>query len=322
MKFEKPKQMTIVFKVSDNVKDLMIKYYEDRKCSKTPPYALFQVKDFDCVTTLYESGKVMFQGIGADIEASYWVEQERLLNKRIIDTTQKDKKDKQTKDDKKTFLNVATIGSDEVGTGDYFGPLVVSASYVSKENIAYLKELGVKDSKKLTDETICQIAPLIIKKIPHTTIILSNKEYNEYHTDIVNMNKIKAILHNKCLLSMVQKEPNYEAIVVDQFESPKNYYMHLNNAIKKVTNITFMTKAEDQCMAVAASSIISRYIFLREMKRLNEQLKVTIPLGASSLVDDVGVTLVKKYGKDILKDIAKLNFKNTERIYEMVKQNK
>ncbi|MBQ8193352.1 MAG: DUF3378 domain-containing protein, partial [Bacilli bacterium] len=72
------KPSTIVFKVSENIKKMMIEYYEDRKCEKTPPYAIFQVKDFDCVTTLYESGKVMFQGIGADIEASFWTEQERV----------------------------------------------------------------------------------------------------------------------------------------------------------------------------------------------------------------------------------------------------
>ncbi len=316
MKFDKPKQHTIVFKVSDNIKEKMIKHYEDMKCEKTPPYAIFQVKDFDCVTTLYESGKVMFQGIGADIEASFWTEQERVLNNRLIDT-ESNKKDK--KEEKKTFINVSSIGSDEVGTGDYFGPLVVTASYVSKENIAYMKELKVRDSKQLTDETIIKIAPELIKNIPHTTIILSNKEYNDYHSTDINMNKIKAILHNKCLLSMVEKEPNYEKIVVDQFENPKSYYMHLNNVPKKVTNITFMTKAEDQCMSVAASSIISRYIFLREMKKLSEKYNITLPLGASSKVDEVGASLVKKYGQDILKDIAKLSFKNTEKIYEMTK---
>ncbi len=317
MKFDKPKQVTIVFKVSDNIKEMMIKHYADMKCEKTPPYAIFQVKDFDCVTTLYESGKVMFQGIGADIEASYWTEQERVLNNRLIDTESKDKKDK--KEEKKVFINVSSIGSDEVGTGDYFGPLVVTASFVSKDNIAYMQELGVRDSKKLTDETIIKIAPELIKKIPHTTIILTNKEYNDYHSTDTNMNKIKAILHNKCLLSMVKKEPHYDKIVVDQFENPKSYYMHLNKVPEKVTNITFMTKAEDQCMSVAASSIISRYIFLKEMKKLSDRFKIEIPLGASSLVDEVGATLVKKYGPDILNEIAKLNFKNTEKIHELIK---
>lgn len=316
------KPSTIVFKVSDNIKEMMIKHYEDMKCEKTPPYAIFQVKDFDCVTTLYESGKVMFQGIGADIEASFWTEQERVLNNKIIDTTAKEK-EKKEKDEKKIFINEASVGSDEVGTGDYFGPLVVTASFVSKENIAYMQDLGVRDSKKLTDDKIIKIAPELIKNIPHTTIILSNKEYNDYHSTDINMNKIKAILHNKCLLSVIKKDNvSYSKIVVDQFEPPKSYYAHISKAPERVTNITFMTKAEDQCMSVAASSIISRYIFLKEMKKLSDRFNIEMPLGASNLVDEVGATLVSKYGKDILKEIAKLNFKNTEKISEIIKTRK
>ncbi len=313
------KPSTIVFKVSDNIKEMMIKHYEDMKCEKTPPYAIFQVKDFDCVTTLYESGKVMFQGIGADIEASFWTEQERVLNNKIIDTSSKEK-EKKDKEEKKVFINESSVGSDEVGTGDYFGPLIVTASYVSKENITYMQDLGVRDSKKLTDDKIIKIAPELIKKIPHTTIILSNKEYNDYHSTDTNMNKIKAILHNKCLLSVIKKDNvNYSQIVVDQFEPPKSYYAHISKAPERVTNITFMTKAEDQCMSVAASSIISRYIFLKEMKKLSNRFNIEMPLGASTIVDEVGATLVKKYGKDILNEIAKLNFKNTEKINEIIK---
>ena len=78
------KQQTIVFKVSDNLKDEIIEFYSDRALDKKPPYSVFQVKDYDCVITLYESGKIMFQGIGADIEASYWTEQERIKNKRDV----------------------------------------------------------------------------------------------------------------------------------------------------------------------------------------------------------------------------------------------
>lgn len=317
------KPSTIVFKVSDNVKEMMIKHYEDMKCDKTPPYAIFQVKDYDCVTTLYESGKVMFQGIGADIEASFWTEQERVLNNKIIDTSGKDKskdKDKDKKDEKKIFINESTVGSDEVGTGDYFGPLVVTASFVSKENIGFMQDLGVRDSKKLTDEKIIEIAPMLIKHIPHTTIVLSNKEYNEYHSTDINMNKIKAILHNKCLVSVLKKDGvNYSKIVVDQFEPEKIYYTHIAKVPEKATHITFMTKAEDQCMSVAASSIISRYIFLKEIKKMGERFGLVFPLGASNLVDEVGATLVTKYGKEILKEVAKLNFKNTEKIEEILK---
>ena len=88
-------QKTIVFKVSDNIKEKMIEHYQDMKCDKTPPYAIFQVKDYDCVTTLYESGKVMLQGIGADIEANMWKDLEEHLNNRNIDNEINDKNNKE-----------------------------------------------------------------------------------------------------------------------------------------------------------------------------------------------------------------------------------
>ena len=84
--------MTIVFKISDNLKNMVIKYYEKYIPLKTPPYAVFQVKNYDTTITLYESGKLMFQGLSADIEASLWIEQERIKNHRYIDISGKIKK--------------------------------------------------------------------------------------------------------------------------------------------------------------------------------------------------------------------------------------
>lgn len=307
--------MTIVFKVSDNIKPLMIDFYKDRAQTKTPPYALFQVNDYDCVTTLYESGKVMFQGIGADIEASYWIEEERIKNGRIIDITGKEKTIKDNlKEDKKVFINVNSIGSDEVGTGDFFGPIVVTATYVAKDNFEFLTNLGVRDSKKITDDKIKKIAPEIIKKIPYSTYILTNTSYNKNWSEDLNMNKIKAILHNKVLTTMKNKNYDYNKIVVDQFVYPAKYYEHIKNVKEIVTDITFMTKAEDKCLSVACASIISRYIFLGEMKKMSEELGMEIPKGAGPNVDEVGINIVKQYGFDKLKEVAKLNFKNKDKI--------
>lgn len=310
--------MTIVFKVSDNIKTMMLEFYKDRFLDKKPPYSIFQVKDFDCVTTLYESGKVMFQGIGADIEASYWIEEERIKNGRIIDANGKEKNKKD--EEKKVFLNMSTIGSDEVGTGDFFGPIVVTATFVSKEDIQFLTDLGVRDSKKIDDIKIKKIAPEIIKKIPYSTFILNNTAYNKNWSEDLNMNKIKAILHNKVLYTLKSKGYPYEKIVVDQFVYPKKYYEHIGKAPDKVTDITFMTKAEDKCLSVAAASIISRYIFLKEMKKLSEDLNIAIPKGAGPIVDETGIEIVKRYGFDKLKDIAKLNFKNKYKIKDGLKK--
>lgn len=309
--------MTIVFKVSDNVKEKMIKYYQDLKREKTPPYAIFQAMEADTIITLYESGKAMFQGISADIDANIWIELERKLNNRIIDIkTGKDKK----KDEKPkmNFDSFNTIGSDEVGTGDYFGPIVVASTFVSTKDVEFLHDLKVTDSKKLTDEYIKKIAPLIMERISYSAFVLTNEEYNKIEHNEVNMNKIKAILHNKVLLNLVENEKNYDKIVVDQFTTPKSYYNYLKDTPKKVVDITFTPKAEEQCLSVACASIISRYVFLREMYKISNDLGKEIPKGAGANVDAFASELIKEKGYDILEKIAKLNFKNTQKINKNV----
>lgn len=305
--------MTISFKISDNTKEKMIEHYKYMKRDKTPAYAIFQADDADTVITLYESGKVVFQGISADIDANIWRETEIMLNGTA--PIENEKKEKKEDNDKTDYYFISSIGSDEVGTGDYFGPIVVCASFVSRNDISFLENLGVRDSKKLTDEKILKIAEDIMKRIPFNAYVLTNTDYNNMNEKGYNMNKIKAILHNKVLLNLMKKDNYfYEMVVVDQFTPPKNYYGYLKDQDNVFRKITFTTKAEDKCLSVACSSIISRYIFLKEMEKMSEELGAFIPKGASSIVDEFGKNIVTKFGNDKLREIAKLNFKNTEKI--------
>ena len=128
--------MNVVIKVNDEVKEKMIEYYKDKRRDKKIPYVVFQAEEEDTVITMYESGKVMFQGTSADVDAAMW---------GVAIENTKEKKD--NKVDKK-YYNSSSVGSDEVGTGDYFGPIVVTATYVDKKDIKFLEELGVGDSKK------------------------------------------------------------------------------------------------------------------------------------------------------------------------------
>lgn len=310
----KEKQKTITLKVSENTMNKMAEYFEDKKRLKTPPYAVFQADEADTVVTLYNSGKAVFQGISADIDANMWKEMEKHLNpnKKVDIKVAGEKKNENKKINPKIY-NANTIGSDEVGTGDYFGPIVVTAAYVTKDDINFLETLGIKDSKKMTDEHILKTVPQIIKHIPYYTMMLTNEEYNEKYGN-VNMNAMKAILHNKVLTEMAKKYPNYDYIVIDQFAEKYVYYNYLKNIPNVQRDLTFITKAEDQCLSVACGAVISRYIFLKEMEKLSKKYNLNIPKGAGSKVDEVGKTIVSKYGQDELKKIAKLNFKNTEKI--------
>ena len=234
--------MNVVIKVNDEIKEKMIEYYKDKRRDKVIPYVVFQAEEEDTVITMYESGKVMFQGTSADVDAAMW-------GVALENTKEKQEENKKASE-KYYYCN--SVGSDEVGTGDYFGPIVVTATYVRKEDIPFLEELGVGDSKKIDDSKILKIAPQIAKRIKYRSTILTNKEYNEKYTKDTNMNKIKAILHNNVLYKLMQEEkPEIDYIVVDEFAREARYYEYLSGTNVVQRNITFMTKAEDKNLAVA-----------------------------------------------------------------------
>jgi len=313
------KSNVISFVASEKTQEMMSEELNWCMRDKTPQYAKWQAKDGDTVITLYESGKVVFQGKDADLASDFWVSTEK-INSGKVDV--KNSSDKKTSSKEKiNYVNPkiyysSSIGSDEVGTGDYFGPIVVSAAYVSKENIEFLEAIGVKDSKKLTDTQILEIVPKFINKIEYESMILSNKEYNDFYSTDLNMNKIKAVLHNKVLYKLSNRINNYEYIIVDQFAEPYVYFNYLKTSSNVVRNITFFTKGEDKHLAVACASLISRFIFINEFDKLSKSLNMDLPKGASNLVDETGKKIVNEYGFDKLKEIAKLNFKNTEKIKE------
>lgn len=297
--------MNVVIKVNDEIKEKMIEYYKDKKRDKVIPYVVFQAQEEDTVITLYESGKCMFQGTSADVDAAMWG--------TALENT-KEKQEERKKEDQK-YYTCSAVGSDEVGTGDYYGPIVVTACFVSKEDIPFIESLGVKDSKKIDDEKILKIAPQIAKKIPYKSVILTDKEYNEKYTKDVNMNKIKAILHNRVLYQLVQEEkPKYDYIIVDEFAREARYYEYISDQPAIQRGITFLTKAEDKNCAVGCASIISRYLFLKEFDKMCDELHMPLPKGAGKDVDTMGEEVVEKYGEEKLKEIAKFNFKNTDRI--------
>lgn len=311
-------QKTLVYKFSDDTIKEMTKYFEDKKRLKTPPYAVFQADEADTVVTLYESGKAVFQGISADVDAMMWNEREMTLTGKQAQNLTKDKQKEKKKDlDHTDYYFISSIGSDEVGTGDYFGPIIVTAAFVKRSDISFLEDLGVRDSKRITDDKIKKIAPDIIKRIPHAIVILNNSDYNQNYNSDTNMNKIKAVLHNKALLTLLAKDKyDYDKIVVDQFVNQFKYYDYLKGNTHIVRGISFTTKAEDKCLSVACASIISRYLFLREMDKLSNELHIVLPKGAGPEVDRAGKEIVAKHGKDKLRSIAKFNFKNTTKIID------
>ena len=246
--------------------------------------------------------KVVFQGPNAGDEVRLW---------------DKDAKGSAPKAPKsplaKKVINVfPQIGSDEVGTGDFFGPICVCAAFVKNEDLEEIDALGITDSKLMTDEYILEIGPKLIKRFDYNHLALPNEKYNEVH-DEMNMNAIKAKMHNRCVLNLLKKHPGV-SIYQDQFAEEKLYYKYLKDETEVATGIIFSTKGEKLFPSVALGSVIARYSFLRKMQEMSEKYGVKFPFGASDKVTDFAKRFAKKFGKDELKKVAKINFANYKEI--------
>ncbi|MEC1180466.1 ribonuclease HIII [Metasolibacillus meyeri] len=286
--------------------------YAKNQVSRNAPGVIFAAKLTDTSITAYKSGKVMFQGSGAEREAARW------------GTATTNTKSSAAKGDKlpENFADLSVAGSDETGTGDYFGPVTVAAVYVPADKIPLVQELGVKDSKMLTDDYMRKIAPDLMKACTYSILTLRNDKYNALQAKGYSQGKIKALLHNQALKHVLNKiapeEPQY--ILIDQFAVRDTYYRHLQKEKEIVRdNVLFSTKAESLHAAVATASILARYAFLKEMDRLSELVGYTLQKGAGSKVDVMAAKIWKTKGEETLRSISKWHFANTEKARKLLK---
>lgn len=281
--------------------------------AKLPAGAIFSAKVDGCSVTGYRSGKVLFQGKNAAQESSNWAGKTAEPKKKPVSNAVLPD----------GFASMSVMGSDEVGTGDYFGPITVVAAYIEKSRIAELKALGVRDSKEMKDPEIVSVAKKLLKDIPYSLLILRNEKYNDLQESGMSQGKIKALLHNQALGKLHEKiaPVRPDAVLIDQFVEKTVYYRYLNEQTKIVReNVFFSTKGESIHLAVAAASILARYAFLKEMDKLSEEAGFPIPKGAGPLVDQAAAQLMKTYDKTVLRHFTKLHFANTGKAKKMLRE--
>ncbi len=305
--------------VDNKTIEKMKEFYQDDLVSKLPPGAILAAKPLNCSVTAYKSGKVLFQGARHEEEAAIW---EAFTSSSQVTPKAKSPVIKKEPVNQPTFRNMSLIGSDEVGTGDYFGPITVVAAFVAKNNFARLTELGVKDSKGMKDDQIIKIAKQLIKEIPYSLLVLPNEKYNSLQAKGMNQGKMKAILHNQAILHLKKKlTSDYDGILIDQFVERGIYFRYISEQKEKVQepNMFFQTKAESLHLSVAAASIIARYAFVKEMDKLSESAGFEIPKGAGSHVDVAAAKLIQTHGVEALGDYCKVHFANTEKAKKLLK---
>lgn len=280
--------MNRVYDANQEQINRIISSFDDEFFITPPQWATHCIHFDDCVITIYQSGKVMFQGKNADLYSTIFFP--------IEPTT------------------MPQAGSDEVGTGDYFGPVCVCACYVDAQIYERIKHLSLVDSKQLSDSQIVSIAPQLLKEVPHSLLVLDNVKYNMVNASN-NMNQIKAKMHNKCYVNLKKKGIALpELMVIDDFCGERNYYSYVHGEPEIIENIHFETKAENKFISVACGAIIARYSFLYYLQKMSEKYGCQFPKGAGAQVDEFARMFVQKFSREELNNVAKINFKNTSKI--------
>ena len=292
---------SITLTVTQATLEKMYLHYQNN-ITKVPAHTMFQAKTANCTITAYLSKKIAFQGQHPELEAKKWGTVE--IAKSSIVTP---------------GLHLKTaVGADEVGTGDYLGPIVVCCAYVREDQVQTLLDMGIRDSKQLTDDIIGVMAAKIKQIIPYHCIILPNDKYNLMTDKGMNANSIKAFLHNKALLSLQEKIGQMpEIVILDEFVNQRKYYEYLSELPSKpavFSNLTFIQKAEGVHVSVAAASIIARASFVDYMAAVESQVGMRLPKGAGSGVDSAARAIYRQKGADTLKRISKWHFSNTKRV--------
>ncbi|AWX42990.1 ribonuclease HII [Metamycoplasma cloacale] len=219
------------------------------------------------------------------------------------------------------------IGVDETGVGDYFGPIVSVACYIPNQHIDLIKQLNVKDSKKLTDKKILEIVPTIMKLVYYKQTILTQDGYNKLIKAKINNNEIKTLIHSNTLNNFINAYNVCNTVLIDQYTANnaifEKHYQKLQsipwlNVSKPKLNIILETKAEDKSLAVACASIIARAEFLKYMNVQNQKYNIEFKLGASNKVDEQAALFIQQHGITELSKVAKISFKTTQKALDMI----
>lgn len=201
------------------------------------------------------------------------------------------------------------IGSDEVGVGDFFGPIVVTACYLNSTDIKRIDNLGIKDSKKLNDNKILDLGEQLLSFVKKKTVAVHPNKLYQLIQRGWSSHKVLAMLHNKVQMELVAEFNLTQdiPIYIDQFEPSYIYLNYLDTIVPN--KLIFQTKGESHYPSIATSSVLARYSFLKYWELMEKEIGMEIPKGAGSKVDEVFTRLKKNTNIDVDKYVKK-NFKN------------
>jgi len=293
------KPATFSTKIDVNLAPKLKKDLEDQDFQITrPPYTIFNAKKKGITCVLYESGSLVVQGKNKQEFIEFYLEPEILKSFKFTHP--------------QAHVSMASrIGVDEAGKGDFFGPLCIAALYADEAGIKKLISLNIRDSKKITDKSILNMAKILQSDFQVAILRIFPEKYNELYLKFKNLNHLLAWAHSTVISQLVEKTSCKE-VIIDQFANKSVVESAIRRKSLKI-NLEQKTHAEEDPV-VAAASILARAAFLKGIEDLSVKYDHKLPKGASSLIIDSGKKFVELHGSPSLEKVAKIHFKTTQEI--------
>jgi ribonuclease HII len=208
-------------------------------------------------------------------------------------------------------------GVDEAGRGPVFGPLVIAG--VTIQDDSELKEIGVRDSKKLTPNR----REILAKKIreiaeKYEIIIISASDIDDMRK-VMTLNELEVSAFSKIIEKLRPDVCYVDSADVNQ----ERFGTDILSKLSFKPKIVSKHKADDIYPIVGAASIIAKTTRDENVRKIAQELekKLNLPLGSGYPADPI----TKKFLKTWIKTYGELP-PHTRRSWEtaqrLMKENK
>jgi ribonuclease HIII len=273
-----PTSIAISLKELQNLKNYILKTGLKR-APTTTEYELLRIEDGEVKIVVYKSGKLVFN----DNPKSKLIIEAILEKEKVYDYV---------------------LGTDEVGKGEWYGPLVVACVALTPSELARFREMGVRDSKSIRTPILMQLAQQILKtKLKWKPLIIPpytfNQKFAEFKRENKTLNELLAWAHSAAIKDMLDLVTYTKAkIVIDKFDVEKTY-RRLYGIDE--SRLTILQTSKETEVAVNVASILAKYTFEREVDKLNRFYNIDLRKASPSDIDP-----------QILPQVAKIHFKNVK----------
>ena len=174
-------------------------------------------------------------------------------------------------------------GIDEAGRGPLIGPLVICVAAIQEGKDNLLKELGVKDSKLLTEKQREDILKNLLKIVQYELVMIQPSEIDEaLNSENTNLNWLEAD-HGAALLNKldVKLNNNISKTIIDcPSTNIKAYTTYFQEKVdNKDIKLVVEHKADFNYLIVGAASIIAKVTREKELEKLRKKFKVDFGSG-------------------------------------------